>query len=310
MRGAFNLVYLDLNNKYQPIGLSSIGFGKNVSPDSAFEQYAELKFSKGVRHDRGVRLDLEIGADHANKVYDNIPKYKRLAQDCGVSVSAVHADPNKNIASKDERVRQAGLENVRKAIVVAAEFGADRVVVHPGYELVDERYRDRFPDRGSFEDAADSLAELAAFAYASDTRLCVENLPYKGALGSSPERFSKILRMARNQCNSKRSAGLIGATIDLGHVHKGECSVAEYVSALDGRYKDVYHTHLHYNDGKSDQHRPMVGVDTGWEAELRDLGKGLGADATHTMEIHSFTEDDLTGSIDTLYKNKYFNASK
>jgi len=252
-----------------------------------------------------MQLELEVGADHANVVHESIPEYKRLAERLGVNVRVVHANPNKNIASEDEAVRRDGIEYSKKAVDVAKALGGDRVVIHPGYEFVDEAYRKRFPDHGTFEKAAESIAEIAEYAQPSGIKLCLENLPHEGAIGSSPERLSKMINLAREKCSSKSMGKLIGATIDIGHLNTTKYGVGEYIDALNHGC-DIYHTHLHYNHGKSDEHLPMVGVDPVWESKLRELGNGLTGRATNTMEIHSLGEDDVVGSIDTLYKNKYF----
>jgi sugar phosphate isomerase/epimerase len=193
---------------------------------------------------------------------------------------------------------------------VARELGADLVVIHPGYEFVDENYRKRFPDKGTFEKAAESIAEIAEYAIPSGIKLCLENLRHEGAIGSSPERLSRIVKLARDKCSSKSAGKLIGATIDLGHLNTtAKYGVSDYLRALDGG-RDVYHAHLHYNNGKDDEHLPMIRVDPVWEAKLTALGNGLSRLATSTMEINPLEESDVTGSIDTLYKNKYFRGHK
>jgi len=291
----------------QQLGISSSGFGKSAAPDYAFEKYAELRDRKSIRSDRKIQLELEVGADHTNVVYESLPAYTRLAKSRGVIVTAVHANPNKNIASEDEAVRQDGIDYSKKAVDVAKGLGADRVVIHPGYEFVDADNRKRFPDKGTFEKAAESIAEIAEYAMHSGIKLCLENLRHEGAIGSSPERLSKIVKLAREKCSSKSVRKLIGATLDLGHLNTtAKYGVSDYLSALDcGR--DVYHAHLHYNNGKDDEHLPMIRVDPVWEAKLTALGNGLWSGrATSTMEINPLEESDVVGSIDTLYKNKYF----
>lgn len=208
---------------------------------------------------------------------------RRIKVELGAMV-AVHAPAGDvNLGSLNSRVRQASFEEIRESMEFASRIGASVVVIHPTPGILgmpEGRWsREEQVPRHEGEKlarqeeylirAVKDLADLAP-----DLLLCLENLVYPHEIYRSPEDMAELVKKI-NRTN-------VGVTLDVGHAavcgHKPE----DFLHRLQD---EIFHVHLHDNDGVIDQHLP--------------LGRGV---IDYVAVIHSLKEMDYQGVVNLEFK--------
>ncbi|MDV0443150.1 sugar phosphate isomerase/epimerase [Methanorbis rubei] len=135
-----------------------------------------------------------------------------------------------NIAIPFEPMRQASLEVLRETAVLGDRIGAEKLVIHPGFCLIDS-------DRPAAGDALSrSIIEIGKMQQDFSIKFVIENLgSWTCCYFQTPDLLEEI-----------RSSGL-GFALDVGHAHL----TGTLFEFLD-RQPD--HFHLHDNHGTGDEH--------------------------------------------------------
>jgi len=155
-----------------------------------------------------------------------------------IRVHSIHAPfgPKVDFSSFDDRVHECGVESQIESMELAKVLGASVVVIHASDGVV-KSDRQRRLDR-----ARGVIRELARIAEESNLILAVENLP-PGYLGCDAQEIDWLTDHWRSDW--------VSVCFDSGHANLG------------GRFRELAAeimphsamTHLHDNDGLSDQHR-------------------------------------------------------
>ncbi|HEU69074.1 MAG TPA: sugar phosphate isomerase/epimerase [Candidatus Acetothermia bacterium] len=170
-----------------------------------------------------------------------------------------------NLASPFPSLAAASLGEVVEAVDLAADVGAELVVVHPGHVDPDflplDGERERATQRFRF-----ALEVILAWARRREVKVAVENKqrsPGWDMVHSAAEHRS-VLDWFRT----------LGACLDFGHLHTLGGEPASYVAALGER---LVHVHLHDNHGERDEHLPLGTGTVPWRVALAALaGRGYG----------------------------------
>jgi len=167
----------------------------------------------------------------------DVASMKKALRHTGVSVNSIHSafGPGTDIGSPDARDRAAAVLLQKQTVLLAADFGARYIVVHPS------TYGDQPERRARIEAAADSMAEMTEFARAHGVTLALENMLGTVIGNCEDELFEIIGRADPEYC---------GICFDIGHANLLQ-RLPELARALLGR---TVTTHLHDNNGKEDQH--------------------------------------------------------
>ncbi len=162
-----------------------------------------------------------------------LAQIRRWLADCGLAVLDIHASAGqeKRWGSPEEYERLAGVELVANRLEMAAELGADVIVLHAAAGLpVASHLR--------------SLEALAPLARRLAVRIALENLPGEG--------FGRI-----DELFAAHGPDLLGLCYDSGHGNIGCDSIPD----LEQRGDRLIALHLNDNDGSGDQHRiPFTGT--------------------------------------------------
>lgn len=143
-----------------------------------------------------------------------------------------------NLASPNESIRNASIEQVKKSINLANKLDANIVVVHPGQIPFLARI---FPEK-IIENNFNSLNDCASYANEMGVELCVENMPdMEGYL------FKDI-----NHLNNLVEELGVFMTLDAGHAHNMGFSTDEMIKS-----EHLKHIHLSDNDGSFDNHEAL-----------------------------------------------------
>ncbi|MBI5605515.1 MAG: sugar phosphate isomerase/epimerase [Deltaproteobacteria bacterium] len=199
----------------------------------------------------------------------------------GLGLPVVHLPTFIFLADIYPSIREASVTEVFKALDLAAEIGAEKAVLHPGYLT---GLMPLTPDIGR-KYAAESLGKILEKATGLGITICLENMFPRAGHMVRPEEFKEVLR---------QNPGLM-MTLDLAHANirspKGQA--AAFVKMAQGR---IGHVHIGDNNGQEDEHLPLGAGRVEVSAGLRAI-KGSGYDRTMTIEVFSPDRDYLAMSL-------------
>ena len=174
--------------------------------------------------------DLVFGPDRIREISNELV-------DLGLSVNNLHASEGKAASwGSTERVnRVKGVELVKNRMVMAAELGADTIILHASAGRSHEAQRH-------------SLGELLPTAEQIGVRIALENLPGQG--------FSRALPLVREFDHT-----MLGYCLDTGHAVLNDADGFNDLAEAEANPTKLYALHLQDNDGSGDQHRlPFTGT--------------------------------------------------
>ena len=211
---------------------------------------------------RAMKAGLD-GFEAAYRAAYLTPEVQREYVDCLHSIKvdlgasfAVHAPAHDvHLGSLNARVREAAFEEIKESLHFAHTIGALIVVVHPAPGILGMPEGKWSKEEASPKREADALARQEEFLvravkdladYAPDILLCLENLVYPHEIYRSPEDMAELIKRV-NRPN-------VGITFDVGHAVVCGHKPADFLHLLQ---EEIFHVHLHDNDGVIDQHLPL-----------------------------------------------------
>ena len=197
---------------------------------------------------------------------------------------------DKDLSSPEEAVRTTGIEAARRAIEVAAEFGASMIVVHASAEPISAEERG---DRLRL--CRNSLSEIGRYAGEHDKRIAVELLP-RTCLGNTVGELLELL----NGLAPER----FGVCLDTNHLMDRWETIAENVASLDDR---LWTLHVSDYDGVDEKHWPPGRGVIRWLDFVNAL-RGIGYRGPFNYEA-TFTEASFSERLRALQENFEWMAS-
>ena len=191
-----------------------------------------------------------------------------------------------------ESIRQASVQEVIASLETAADLGAEKTVVHPGY--IDGLAVFVMDDARAC--AMESLDRIARRAGELGIPLCLENMFPRLGPYADPDDFEKIF---------ENFPGL-KLVLDTGHAHIGDSSgrrVFDFISRFAGR---LAHVHVSDNNGRCDDHLPVGHGTLPFKKVIRAL-RSAGYDSTITLEI--FGQNPATVLESRQAIETYFDAA-
>ena len=159
-----------------------------------------------------------------------------------------------NIASFNEKIRNASLGVIENTLLTAAELDAMAVTIHPGHcSPVSKRYQTEY-----IEIHRNSLRKIAQTAEDVGVKVGVENMPNFPILDAqTPERLHLLLDGVD-----------IGVTFDVGHLNTTTADFSEFLRLFKNR---IVLLHFHDNKGERDEHLAVGDGTVPWDRVLRDV---------------------------------------
>jgi sugar phosphate isomerase/epimerase len=185
--------------------------------------------------------------------------------------------PDYNIAWPDQTRRRLAVEKTGIALDICHKLGVPLLVVHPGVGNPDLIGRTDVAYDRARDDNMRSVGELAKIAAELGVGIALENRG-KDIYGSRP---SDLIEMVSIDPDT------LSICIDTGHANKLGFSPAE---AIEEAGEHLGATHLHDNEGSSDQHLPLFAGGIDWERVVSAL-RGIGYEKPGIVEIRG--EADL-----------------
>ena len=183
------------------------------------------------------------------------------------------------IAHPYARVREAFLEEVRSALELAADLGAELAGIH--LHRLPKFFRER-----TLELHIEALRRAQSYAEDAGIKLCIENSDLRSF---PPGDIKKLLEALPG----------LGLVLDVGHAHIG-ARLEEVVEFMQDFRDSVQHVHAHDNNLREDLHLPIGAGRIEWERLLLGL-RGF-YDGRITLEVHSRDQDYLRVSREKFLK--------
>ena len=208
--------------------------------------------------------------------------YKRIDPDIVNSYdikTSIHAPlSDVNIASLNESIRKASVEEVKNSIDLASKINSEVVVAHPGHMAFLAR---KFPEKIR-ESSLTSLKECSKFAEERGINLCVENMPdMEGMTCKDLAELNDLVQEIG-----------VSMTVDVGHAYNAGISVDEIL-----KYDNIGHFHLSDNDGSFDNHNAVGSKDIDFKSLFEGLNKKK-FDGVLVVEVTN--KDEILESLDYI----------
>jgi sugar phosphate isomerase/epimerase len=180
-----------------------------------------------------------------------------------------------------DSIRQASIGEIIASLEAAAELGAEKAVLHPGY--IDGLAVSVMEDALGL--AMDSLARFSDRAAALGLTLCIENLFPRLGPYTDPDDFEILLDAFPG----------LKFVLDTGHAHIGD-DTGHRVVDFATRFRDrLAHVHVSDNRGQTDEHLPVGQGTVPFQAVIRTLA-AIGYDDTITLEIFGVGAEEIKTS--------------
>ncbi|NJF25909.1 sugar phosphate isomerase/epimerase [Thermococcus sp. Bubb.Bath] len=194
---------------------------------------------------------------------ENASFFREVLDSYGLKAT-VHAPfSDLNIASFNERIREASLEVISETVELASELGALIVTVHPGHcSPISVKNRENY-----LEIHRRSLMEITRWSEEYGIKIGVENMPCFPILDAQNcDRLMEII------------GGMeIDVTFDVGHLNTTTRNFDRFIELFGGR---IVHVHLHDNSGKRDEHLSLGDGTVPWKRVVPKL-----PDVTWALEV-------------------------
>ncbi len=184
--------------------------------------------------------------------------------------------------SKDEDIVKISRKKISRGLEIAGILGAEHMVVHSTFNPLnpDPKYKSYW-----LEKSAVFWRGMVSLAKKNKCMIVIENI-----FDPSPDMIKKLIREV--------DSPFFKACLDIGHANIfSDIPVEEWVRGLK---KDMYHIHIHDNDGKVDYHWGIGKGNINFDGFFEELGRIRHIPA-FTIEVK--TLKDVEASLKYLRKN-------
>ena len=193
--------------------------------------------------------------------------------------TSIHAPlSDVNIASLNDSIRKASVEEIKNSIDLASKLDSEAIVVHPGHmAFLARKFQEKIRETSLI-----SLKECSKFAEEHGIKLCVENMPdMEGMICKDLHELDELVQEV--------NASMV---IDIGHAHNVGISIDEIL-----KYDNIGHFHLSDNDGSFDNHNAVGSKDIDFESLFDGLNK-KNFDGILVIEVTN--KDEVLESLDYI----------
>jgi xylose isomerase len=253
-----------------------------------------IELAGTVKDLKGIEL---VGTWHVND--DNLKEVKSTLDRVGLEVCMMVPDlwasqkfGSGGFTSRDKKIRQEAVKEVKKSIDWAKELGCDKIDLWFGQDGYD------YPFQGNFNEAWQQLVELTRECadYRSDIKVCIEYKIKEPRTHIFINTIGKTLLLI-DEINRDN----VGVLIDVGHALAAGENVAESIAlcSQEGKNKLFY---MHFNDNyRSWDDDMMVGsvhiIET---LEILYWLKRTGYDGWYTLDIFPYREDGVKAAKESI----------
>lgn len=231
---------------------------------------------------------IEIAMDPPMAHYSSLSaNQKAIKQSLAVNGLGVvcHLPTFVSTADLTESLRRASKTEMQRSLSVAADLGAQKVVLHPSMVtgmggFVPETVKGY---------AFDFFSEMVAAADRLSIIICLENMMPRNILGVEPDDFSEIFSAFPS----------LMLTLDTGHANLFDYSGNRLTDLIERFGDRIGHLHFSDNSGRSDDHW-AIGKGTISFTKLIKRIRATGYDDSLTLEIFENDHQSLLDSRETI----------
>ena len=227
---------------------------------------------------------LELAMDPPEAHYSILSENRNLitkalaAHDMGV---VCHLPTFVSAADLTESIRRASVAEMKRSLSVAADLGAEKVVLHPPMISGMGGY---VPDRAKAY-ALEFITDMVEMSETLGLTICLENMMPRNGFGVEPGELDMILWRFPS----------LKLTLDTGHANLGEGG-RERLQELVERFRErIGHVHLSDNRGVYDDHLPLGAGIIDFSQLAEDLNN-VGYDSSVTFEVFDENRHTLVES--------------
>ncbi|MGI6113868.1 MAG: sugar phosphate isomerase/epimerase family protein [Mahellales bacterium] len=249
-----------------------------------------LEGAAQVKEIEGVEL---VGNWHIND--ENFEEVKGMLNDLGLKVSMMVPDlwtqgkwGKGTFTAKDEATRRAAIDEVKKAMDMAADVGCDKVDVWFGQDGFD------YPFQADYIEAWDQLIEgLRECAdYRKDIKICLE---YK-LKEPRTHLFVSTAAKTRLLINDVGRDN-VGILCDLGHAQAAQENVADAIAISN---ELLWYIHINDNYDQWDDDMMFGSVHTIETIEALYWLERIGYDDYYTLDMNPYREDGIEAARESI----------
>lgn len=212
---------------------------------------------------------------HYSTISANQSAIRKTLEHYGMGI-VCHLPTFVSTADLTDSIRQASVTEMKRSLSVAADLGAEKVVLHPsmisgmgGY--VPERSRGY---------AFDFLSEMVEQADKLTVSICLENMMPRNGFGVEPAELDLIFRTFPQ----------LKFTLDSGHANLNDNEGNRLIQMVQNFGDRIGHVHLSDNRGIHDDHLALGRGNINIHGLVKML-QSIGYDETITLEV--FVDDRL-----------------
>jgi sugar phosphate isomerase/epimerase len=222
---------------------------------------------------------IEIAMDqpeaHYSSLAENQSAVRRALESHGIGV-VCHLPTFVSTADLTDSIRRASVTEMKRSLSVAADLGAEKVVLHPSMisgmgPHVPERSRDY---------AFDFLSEMLGQGEKRGLTICLENMMPRNGFGVEPAELELIFRTFPE----------LKFTLDSGHANLDDREGNRLITLVECFADRLEHVHLSDNRGIYDEHLPLGRGSINIHG-LVEMLKSIAYDKTITLEV--FVDNSL-----------------
>ena len=244
-----------------------------------------------------IRRFSELGFDYLELAMDPPEAHYSIVLENRMAIAKALADHRMGIvchlptfvsaADLTDSIRRASIAEMKQSLSVAAELGAQKVVLHPPMisgmgAYVTERVRGY---------ALEFISDMVEVSKDLGITICLENMMPRNGFGVEPTELDMLFwRFPTLQF-----------TLDTGHANLGEGGRTRLSELVERFGERIGHVHLSDNRGIYDDHFPLGSGTIDFQHLARSM-KDIGYDGTVTFEIFDEDRSLLTQSRDLWIK--------
>jgi sugar phosphate isomerase/epimerase len=231
-----------------------------------------------------LELTLDPPEAHHETIRAARKEISRVLDDLAMGL-VIHLPTFVSTADLTESIRKASVEEMLRSLDLAAEMGAEKVVMHPsaigglGPLVMDL----------AVGYAEESMRSMIRHGEALGLRVCLENMFPRCRIFFEPEHFDALMADFPN----------LEMTLDTGHANiegRSGARIFSFIRRFGGR---IGHVHASDNKGMRDEHLPIGKGNIDFPALMRRLHEAE-YDETVTLEVFSEDRRHLAKSRDRL----------
>lgn len=234
---------------------------RNTNDFLAYDEF----ISKGYFQGCELFFPYNVSSEQRDLYTKEVEKLVNKHKDLELVLHLPHGGSNNNFINEDGSVNNETLNRMKDACLYASNFRVSKLTLHLGTAWPNMN-RKLLLDK-----VLNQVKILADFALSFGMFLMIENMPRDTELGYGIKEMKYIMEYLEKDCKNTKFI------LDTGHCNVSCDKLDDYVIEL---HDYLYHMHIHDNNGKSDEHKPLHCGNIDFDSYFKTLSK------YHYNELH------------------------